>query len=423
MKNPFKNIFSRKSSAFDGLKNLLNKALYQFTGDIGYMIPDKIESYVNDGYRSNIHVYSVTTAIANRTTGFQLQHFDGEREIANSKTLALLSRPNPMQSWDDFIKAGALWYMITGNCYVYSLAPDSGLNKDVPKELWLLPAHVVRIIGGGIDRPITGYRVELGAGVYKEIPADQIIHWKDFNPNYDTNGSQLYGQSPLAAGLLTIQASNEGYKALTKAYQNGAPAGILTGTENKDLEYTPEQIEAINTRWAKKYGSVDNYMKIIFSRNPMQWIQMGYSVVDMNIIGLMEYTLQDVCNLYHVPIHLFASKNAALNNYRESRKAIYTDAVIPLMDQFMSLINTFLVPRMGEIGLIKYDTSQITELNSDIAELMTVIQNAYFLTGNEKREKMGLQPLADPMMDAILYPSNLLPGVELVNMDGNDLSL
>lgn len=62
MKNPFKNMFSRKSAAFDGLKNLLNKALYQFTGDIGYLIPDKIESYVNDGYRSNIHVYSVTTA-------------------------------------------------------------------------------------------------------------------------------------------------------------------------------------------------------------------------------------------------------------------------------------------------------------------------------------------------------------------------
>lgn len=417
-------LFSRKaiSGTVKQLENLLNKILYQWTGDIAYLLPDKIESYINDGYKGNIHVYSVITAITQRCTGIPFRHILNEKDVPNSEMLKLLDKPNPMQGRDEFIEALFGWLLVTGNAYIYQISPEAGLNQGKPAELWLLPSHLTEILGGGMTQPIAGYRVNLGAGMSMPIPADKVIHLKYWNPSTDQSGSQLYGQSPMAAALLTIHASNSGYKALNKAYQNGAPAGILTGTKETELEYTEAQVEAMQTRWMKKYGGDTNYMKPIFMRNPMQWIKMGYSVVDMNIIELMRYTLQDVCNIYHVPIHLFSAEAATLDNYKESRKSIYTDAVIPLFDRLCSKLNPDFPGKFVAGSKIDFDTSVIPELNVDIQAMSTALAQAWWLTGNKKLEMMGLEPSTDPLMDEVLYPANLIPG-ESMTSDPNDLSL
>ena len=407
---------------FKGLENLLNKILYQYTNDVAYLLDDNMQNYVDAGYKGNIHVYSVISAITQRCTGIPFTHTLNDNEVTNSDMLKLLDHPNPMQGRDEFIEALFSWLLITGNAYIYQMSPDEGLNKGKPVELWLLPAHLTEILGGGMQKPVAGYQVKIGAGITFPIPAEKVIHLKYFNPTTDNSGSNLYGMSPLTAGLLTIQASNEGYKALNKAYQNGAPAGILTGTKETDLEYTPEQIEALQDRFARKYGNADNYMKPLFMRNPMQWIKMGYSVVDMNIVDLMKYTLQDVCNLYHVPIHLFSGDAATLDNYKESRKSIYTDAVIPLFDRFCSKLNPDFPGKFVPGSEIGFDTTVIPELNVDVQAMSAALNPAWWMTGNEKRAAMGMPELTDPMMNEILYPSALIPGGDM-SIDQNDLGL
>jgi len=416
-------IFGKKAEkVYKNLENLLNKILYQWTGDIAYTLPDNMESYINDGYKGNIHVYSVITAITQRCTGIPFTHKLNKADVVNSEMLKLLQNPNPLQGEDEFKEACFGWLLMTGNTYIYQISPDDGLNKGKPVELWLLPSHLTEIIGGGMQKPIAGYRVNLGAGMSYIIQPEKVIHMKYFNPTTDQSGSQLYGMSPLTAGLLTIQASNSGYKALNKAYQNGAPAGILTGTKDTDLEYTPEQIEALQTRFAKKYGNADNYMKPLFMRNPMQWIKMGYSVVDMNIIELMKYTLQDVCNMYHVPISLFNSEATTLDNVKEGRKSIYTDAVIPLFDRLCSKLNPAFPGKFVTGSKIGFDITVIPELRVDVQSMAATLVQAWWMTGNEKRQAMGMEESTDPIMNEILYPTSLIPGGD-TGMDQSDTSL
>jgi HK97 family phage portal protein len=419
--NIFKRLFS---STKQSVENLLNKILYQFTGQLSYLLDPNIENYVNEGYKGNVHVYSVVSAILQRMAGIPFQYYIKDSLQESSDLLVLLDNPNPSQSRDEFMEAYAGWMLLTGNAYLYIMSPDEGLNKGKPVEMYWLPAQFTEIIGGGYTEPVKGYRVNLGHGYATEIPASKVIHYKYFNPGADTNGGQLYGQSPLQASLLSVQAGNEGYKALSKAYQHGAPAGILTGTKDNDLEYTPAQIEALNEKYKRKYGGAENYMKVIFSRNPMQWIKMGYSVVDMNIIELMKYSLNDICNIYHVPIHLFSAEAATLDNYKESRKAIYTDAVIPLFDRFISKFNQQITPIYGVGCRLSFDTSVITELNIDLQAMTTALTPAWWLTGNERRQLMNMDASNDPMMDTILYPSGLIPGGEMGEPIGlSDLDL
>ncbi len=420
-----RNLF-KKAAPLKAVENLLNSILYQWTGDMAYLPPDNIQSYIDDGYKGNTHVYSVVTAITQRCTGIPFKHYLNETEVTNSEVIKLLNQPNPEQSGGEFIEASASWLLLIGNLYWYRLAPEVGLNKGKPYELYCLPAHLVRIKGGGVTQPVTGYEVELGAGLWKTIPASEVMHVKYFNPDTGTNGEQLYGQSPLTAGNVTISASNSGYKALNKAYQAGMPAGILSGEKDTGVEFTKDQGIAIQEAWDKKIrntdGNMSNYMKVIIARNPMKWIQMGYSVVDMNVIESMRYTLQDICNLYHAPLPLFSLEASTLDNYKEARKAIYTDCVIPFFDRLIPKMNSWLMPAYG--GTIDFDTSVINELNVDVQAMSAALNPAWWYTGNERRLAMGLQPSTDPMMDMILYPTGLMPGVDMGN-DNNpdDLSL
>jgi HK97 family phage portal protein len=304
------------------------------------------------------------------------------------------------------------------------LAPDVGLNKGKPYEIYCLPAHLVRIKGGGPTKPVTGYELEIGAGQWLTIPASEVMHLKYFNPDTGTNGEQLYGQSPLQAGNVTISASNSGYKALNKGYQAGMPAGMLTGVKDTGIEFTKDQGIAIQEAWDKKIrdkdGTMSNYMKVLISRNPMQWIKMGYSIVDMNIIESMRYTLQDICNLYHAPLPLFSLEASTLDNYKEARKAIYTDCVIPFFDRLIPKLNSWLMPAYG--GTLDFNIDVIPELTQDKGVQAQSLSTAWWLTPNERRGQMGLLPHPDPTMDTILFPQGLVPGVDL-GMDNEDMSL
>jgi len=419
-----RNIFSKKAAPYKAVENLLNSILYQWTGEMGYLPPDNIESYIKDGYKGNVHVYSVVTAITQRCTGIPFTHNLNENPVLNSEVLKLLSQPNPEQSQDEFIEASMSWLLLTGNLYWYRLAPELGLNKGKPYELYCLPAHLVKIIGGGVTQPVKSYEIQLGAGAWKTIPASEVMHIKYFNPAFGQSGEQLYGQSPLTAGLTTVSASNSGYKALNKGYQAGMPAGMLTGVKDTGIEFTKDQGIAIQDAWDKKIrdtdGTMSNYMKVLISRNPMQWIKMGYSIVDMNIIESMKYTLQDICNMYHAPIHLFSAEAATLDNYKEARKAIYTDCVIPLFDRLIPKLNSWLMPAYG--GTLGFDTTIITELNADVQAMTTALTPAWWLTGNERREMMGKEQSTDVMMDTILYPMGFVPGIDM-GIDPNDVSL
>jgi len=423
--NIIQKILTKAIAAVTGEKNLINETLYKYTaGGMPYLLDANNENYINEAYKANIHVYSVVSSIIDRCSGIPIQVKKGADILPTSQLGDLLKRPNPSQSWEEFIQAYAGWKLLTGNVYIYQIWPDAGLNKGKPSELWLLPAHITEIIGGGVTQPVEAYRIALGPGMFIKIPAEQIIHDKYFNPGYDIQGSQMYGQSPLQAAMLTIQAANTGYVALNKAYQHGAPAGILTGSESAEHEYTPEQIKTLEGRWSKKYGGAENYMRLIFHRSPLQWIKMGYSVVDMNIVELMKFSLQDICNIYHAPIHLFNAQAATLDNYKEARKAIYTDCVMPIFDSMINKLNATLVKRYEADLSLAYDTSVITELNADMGILASALNTAYWMTGNEKRVAMGLQPLdTDPMLNEILYPASLTPGLELGNQPTDDLGL
>ncbi len=110
---------------------------------------------------------------------------DGNRTVLNEhKLLDLVARPNPTQSWTDFIQELGTWHSIAGEAFVLRL-PDEGPAA----ELYLLdPSSVdTEKDKGGSAVPVA---YVYGTGEKKKrYPVNpvtgesQVLHIKTFNPS------------------------------------------------------------------------------------------------------------------------------------------------------------------------------------------------------------------------------------------------
>ena len=181
--------------------------------------PENDETYINEGYRKNATIYSLINIItkAATTIPFQVYEIDNKTdykrykamtsglvdgnvlhkseilkkralvEIEDTELHMLLDRPNPMQSYSSFITEVIAFGKLTGNRYIYGIAPESGANAGKYREMYVMPSQMMEIVSGGIMQPVKSYRIEYNGQV--DIPAEQICHIKDFNPYYDGSGS------------------------------------------------------------------------------------------------------------------------------------------------------------------------------------------------------------------------------------------
>ena len=263
-----------------------------------------------------------------------------------------------------------------------------------------MPAHLVEIVFGSFVKPIKAYRLQTFFD--GEISPDDVLHIKTFNPNYDNRGSWLYGISPIqaAGGITTL--SNYAYSTQISNFAKYGVRGILSGDNDS---WTQEQVDRVKELWN---SIIDNRKgDIIVTGAPMRWTNIGLSPVDMQIIEQQKLTLRDLCMIYNVPSQLFgASEHSTYNNMREARKALITDAVLPVMEKIKDGLNRFIGD--GSI-IIDYDLQAFAELQDDMGTQVQMLSQAWWLTGNEKRVAMGRVPIDDEMMDTILLPSGYIP--------------
>ena len=243
MASLFNQLFRRNRSEGTQTYNKVYDALlkwgFKFT-----QYDNNAKTYITKGYNVNPDVYAVITQKANEVTRIpyfikkvkneqakerwnQLrQKYSPEiylkKVILESKAFDVddeiklpLDKPNILQSWREMFALYETFMDLTGNAYFYLLAPEEGMNAGTPIQIYLLPAHLIQIVLKedvdmmGMDNPVKSYILTEG-DQYIEFDAENVIHVKMSNPNYDLAGSHLYGQSPLRAALSSIQSSNEG---------------------------------------------------------------------------------------------------------------------------------------------------------------------------------------------------------------------
>ena len=445
------------ASIFDRFRNLLtknaqqtaqeyNKAIYNWLGESIVWNPENDTTYINEGYRKNSTVYSLVNIIAKAASSIPFQVYekvnnnDYKRykamsngtldssvmhkanyfkkhaliELHDTDLHKLLERPNPAQSYASWITELIAFGKLTGNRYIYGIAPETGNGAGKYKELYVMPSQLIEIISGGIMQPVKEYAIEYN-GQYK-IPADQICHIKDFNPYFDGSGSHLYGQSPLRAGLRSMTTNNEAVQTGVKYLQNQTARGVLMSDEGDLNEVQAQQLK---DKFRKNFQGANNAGDIIITPKKLSWVNFGLNASDLSLIEQYNASIKDLCNIYNVPVTLLNNtESSTFNNVKEAKKALYQNCVIPELNKIQDELNRWLAPKYGENLCIEFDYSVIPELQEETDKIVDQMTKAWWLTPNEKRAAMSFGTDEDnPILDDYYIPANLVPA------SGDDIEL
>lgn len=427
--------------------NKLTDALLQFVGN-GQLLHNDADhrEQVQRGYMFNPDVYSIVGLITNAAstvkwclyevtdvqkarrysrlpaeakqhrfeTVYRLkQQAYTEVEDESNTLYKLLHRPNEMEGWTEFVQKVLGFKLVTGNAFVHGVVLENGTNAGQVSELWAMPSQYMAIEADrGAETVVSSYVLEYLSSKARFTP-DEVLHLKYWNPDYESNGSHLYGMSPLRAAARVVRQSNDAYTAQASLLQNSGAMGILSVDPDN---MSQEQGEELEKSYYAKYGGPAKRGRIVITASKIDWKQIGMSSVDLNILESQKYSLRDLCNVYQVNSALLNDpENKTYNNMQEARKALYMEKVLPELDALRDELNRWLVERhnrvTGKRYYLDYDLESIPALQTDVKLVMEQVRDAWWLTGNERREAMGYDTA--PEMETFFVPSSLVPTAQL----------
>lgn len=390
-----------KSQLFDiVIRNNTNSAIY----------PDTNSTYYVNTFTQNGDVFSVINKICEPASRVPVLQVNKKTlEDQPGKALDLISRPNPFQSQQEFIYSALVMKLLFGETFVCNERPEFGLNAGKPVRLDLMPPQWTEIQIGTFKEPIIGYTLNIGQTDVKYLYQD-VMHWREFNPDFQLTGEHLRGLSKLRPLLRAAMTSSSGYDSMVSAFQNQGAYGLLTvlGVKESDGKYsgqvrTQEQLSALKTTWQNENAGNTKRGKLALTNKSVEWTPFGLTPVDLNILKSMNLSQGKICDAYNYPFELMAgSEQKTYSNYGEAMKAAWNNAIIPVLDGYYQKLSDWLLPMMGEedtMFMPNYDS--IPALQDDKAQLVAWMTKAG-LTTNEIREALGYDPLNLPNMDVPL---------------------
>lgn len=425
----------RRKAASTGVDNEFLKQLYSKLGYNINLSPWELKEYVKQGYLINPHVYTVINKIvrpassvphylykikddskskkafqdyqrAIKSNSLEEAHYLKQKSmelISDPRIDKLLANPNPNQSYQEWAEQGMAFQLITGEEFIYGIKA----GKDI-KEMYNMPPQIVTIEVGNYLNPVKSYKIDFFGLVQDGIDPENVLHIKMVNPDYEDHNF-MRGLSPLAPLCRTVKKSNDTQIAQMRILENGHPVGILGNGADRGFDDTAAK--DLKRKFRSRFQGVTNINDVLLTSLKLEWIAMGLSTVDMQLLDSDKLDLETIARVYEVPLPLIVNDAATYNNIKEARKECWMTARLPLMKRRRDALNRWLLPNETKGRYIDFDLQSIEDLRQDDKELVErlamEIQNA-MLSPNEAREIRGREPHKNPLANE-LYMGNFKP--------------
>jgi HK97 family phage portal protein len=369
-------------------------------------VTDTSLGYIEQGFHGNPFLYAVVSGIAKLVASLpyyfaedvngEENRLSGSELRRTAKIKALLERPNHNQIYDELIYQLTSLYMISEVCYIYMPQRTLGNGKD-PHRLYVLSDHEVSVVWESESLKIPRYYDIPALANARNIPPDRMIVFR----NPDLSGVRA-GRSPLAAANQMLSKSNT---AITASATMQANMGAVGFVSMEDMGATPDDAKSLETAYsAKQMGPMENG-KIAFTNAKINFVKTGQSPKELEMTETDLAALRAFCAIYNAPSQLFGDVGGSTySNYREARRALYTNAVLPMFKVIHAKLSWMLYPLFSE-GVTLYtvaDTSQIAELQDDFektSRAVDLLVNSGIYTRNEARLALGQTASDVPEMD------------------------
>lgn len=373
------------------------------------------QELASEGYMKNAIVFRCVNEVSKGASSvpFTIQNVDHEM-LEVHPAIDLLKRPNPLQSYSEFINALFGFLLLSGNAYILSVK-GSG---NIPRELYLLRPDRIKINGGrgamaeSYDYILEG-RVAATYDVDQETGLSEIKQIKLWNPLDD-----YYGCSPLNAAAVEVDQHNLASSHNINLLNNGArPSGAVIFKPKDDaglpVNLSDSQRQQLLTDLNNRFSGTENSGRPMLLEGDFDWREMGLSPKDMDFINLKHMSATDIAMCFGVPSQLVGVPDAqTYSNVAEARLALYEETILPYLKKVESDLNEWLMPMFQEDLHFHFDVEQIPALSERRKRIYENVIGAVregIMTRNEARERLGLDRVegADGLMiNAALFSLN-----------------
>lgn len=351
--------------------------------------PRQYDKLTEEGYQRNVIVYRCVNLIARNVASVPWLLYHNDHEVLHHPLIDVMRTPNPLQTRTAFIEAMAAYLLLAGNSYI------EAVQEGPLQELYVLRPDRVQVIPGSGGVP--GAYVYTVNGQKRTIPVEQhsglspILHLKMFHPLHD-----WYGLSPIEAAASAIDQHNAvGSHNLSLLQNGGRPSGALV-FKKPDHVLTEEQRDILRTDLRAAYEGGENAGRVMILEGDMDWREMGLSPKDLDFMTGKNISAREIAQAYGVPPMLIGVMgDSTFANYREARLHLWEDTVLPLLDKIIAEMNRWLAALHGENLHFAYDMDRIPALSLKREAVWARVQNADFLTMDEKREAVGYSPMGE----------------------------
>jgi len=379
-------------------------------------IPYGIKEIEDDKAQKQLHKLLSSTK-HNLTYTQRLKALKLELKAYNDEEFEMpLERPNNNQSWDEFFNLSEIFMALTGNVYWYMVAPEDGMNAGQPKEIYVLPSHLIEIVlldnaNFLSDESPIDYYVLTQFQSYVKFNKKNVVHISTNNPNFGFSGEHLYGQSPLRAGWKNIETSNKWLDLNLTNAKNGGVFGIIHGKQQPIQE---TQAKAFKERLKEMNNNPEDLSRITAISTEIGFTRLSLSADELKPFEHLKYNQKQLCNV-------LGWSDALLNNdeggkydkQQEERKRVVTDTTLPNAKLYENIFNEKVLSRFKgyDKKYFAFNTKEIPELQDNLKELTewtTMLVSSGELNRNESRVLKGMSRVDDPLMDMYTVKDDIL---------------
>ncbi|PCJ25108.1 MAG: phage portal protein [Rickettsiales bacterium] len=380
LKTYFKNLTKRRS---EKSKSFL---------DIPFLRGESDDRVGAESYKNNAIVHRCVSLIASSASHVPWQIYknnNGERKLQkNHPSVRLLKNPNPEKSGADFFTQSISTLLLYGSSYML-LGFD---KKGKPARMYNLHPNNVEFVHS--KNHLVGYRHRAGGQeqIFHIDPATRmshILHLKNYNPTNPEAGS-----SSLSAAGKSINLHSKIMDWNKSLLRNAIrPSGALVFQDGNGY-LTDEQFSRLQQQFYDNFSGSSNSGKPLILEGGLKWQETSNAEKFEKFIDLKDSSAREIAIAFNVPPQLLGiTGDNTYSNMQEARFALWEENLMPLLDKYADALGSWFSCWFGEELIVDFDRDSISILGERRENLWAKIASADFMTINEKREFVGLDPI------------------------------
>ena len=370
----------------------------------------KYDVYAKETYLRNIIAFRCILKIAEAVSSVPWKVFqDNEynrQEIKNHPIMNLIRRASPSDSWAYVILRSIAFLVMSGNVFIERVRIESGPDNGTIKEIYSLRPDRMTILINETTGLIKGYRYTVGVkSTTWDVNPDgtcDILHLKLFHPLDD-----WYGAAITETARYEIDTSNAETEWNKKLLDNECRPGMIFRYKGNLSESQFDRLEKqLNDKFA---GSKNTGKNMILEGDEMPDAKpYGFSPTEMDFLEGGREKARRIALAFGIPPQLLGIPgDSTFNNYREARLTFWEDTIFFYLNLVKGELNNWFFGENKEKYLLDYILDDIPALAPKREALWDKLQNANFLSINEKRKMSGMDEVDGG--DVILVPATMMP--------------